>query len=294
MLIHDLERLPPDGAGGPEQRDPLDAGGHSRKANCRGVSLGGIECSLHRYGDDASQLGELFLPDDNGRLAGVVVVIHGGYWRARYDRSLMTALCEDLAAHGLAAWNLEYRRVGNGGGWPETFLDVAAGVDLLAGLDAPLDLDRVGAVGHSAGGHLALWAAARARLPAGAPGASPRVRPRAVVSQAGVADLRLAAVTSPSDEPTRELLGGASDVFALASPRELVPLGVDQLVLHGDRDETVAIEIAHAYAGAATAAGDPCELRVLPGVGHFEHIDASTETWRIARDWLAERLRAVS
>jgi len=248
---------------------------------------------VHRYGDDPSQLCELHLPGSPGPHP-VVVVVHGGYWRARYDRTLMTGLCDDLVAHGLAAWNLEYRRVGNGGGWPQTFLDVAAGVDLLAELDAPLDLDRVGAVGHSAGGHLALWAAARARLPAGAPGASPRVRPRAVVSQAGVADLRLAAVMTPSDEPTRALLGDASDVFALASPRELVPLGVDQLVLHGDRDEAVAIEIAHAYAGAAAAAGDPCELRVLPGVGHFEHIDASSEAWKIARDWLAERLAAVS
>lgn len=253
------------------------------------ASLGLIERSLHRYGDDASQLGELHLPDGRGP-SPVVVVLHGGYWRVAYDRSLMTALCDDLAEHGLAAWNVEYRRVGNGGGWPETFLDVAAGVDLLAELDAPFDLDRIGAVGHSAGGHLALWAAARARLPEGAPGARPRVRPRAVVSQAGVADLRLASVTSPSDEPTQALLGDASDVFALASPRELVPLGVDQLVLHGDRDETVAIEIAHAYAGAATAAGDPCDLRVLPGVGHFEHIDASSETWAIAREWLAGRL----
>jgi acetyl esterase/lipase len=218
-----------------------------------------------------------------------VVVIHGGYWRARYDRSLMTGLCEDLAAHGLAAWNLEYRCVGNGGGWPETFLDVAAGVDLLADLDVGLDLDRVGAVGHSAGGHLALWTAGRARLPVGAPGSQPRVRPLGVVSQAGVADLRLALVTPPSDEPTRALLGDA-DAFAVASPRELVPLGVDQLVLHGDRDATVSIEISRSYAEAAAAAGDPCELRVLAGVGHFEHIDASTETWRIARDWLAARL----
>jgi acetyl esterase/lipase len=217
-------------------------------------------------------------------------VVHGGYWRAQYDRSLMTGLCEDLAARGLAAWNIEYRRVGIGGGWPQTFLDVAAGVDLLAELDAPLDLERVGAVGHSAGGHLALWAAARHRLPEGAPGAAPRVRPRAVVSQAGVADLRLAVVTPPSDEPTAALLGGA-DAFAFASPRELVPLGCDQLVLHGDRDETVSLEISRSYAEAAQAAGDACELRVLPGVGHFEHIDAASETWAIAHDWLARRLR---
>jgi acetyl esterase/lipase len=245
---------------------------------------------LHSYGTDPNQHGELFLPDGGDPFA-VVVVIHGGYWRARYDKSLMTGLCEDLARRGLAAWNLEYRRVGNGGGWPETFLDVAAGVDLLADLDAPLDLARVGAVGHSAGGQLALWTAARTRLPAGAPGAEPRVVPRAVVSQAGVADLQLAAVTSPSDEPTRALLGEPSDHYALASPHELVPLGVDQLVLHGERDGVVSIRISESYAAAATAAGDVCELRVLPRTGHFEHIDASSSAWRDAADWLAERLR---
>jgi acetyl esterase/lipase len=220
-----------------------------------------------------------------------VVVVHGGYWRARYDLSLMTGLCEDLARRGLAAWNLEYRRVGNGGGWPETFLDVAAGVDALAEIDAPIDLGRVGAVGHSAGGHLALWVTARARLPAGVPGAEPRVVPRAVVSQAGVADLRLAAVTAPSDEPTGALLRGRDDVYELASPRELLPLGASQLVLHGDRDDTVSMRISESYAAAATAAGDDCELRVLPHTGHFEHIDPSSDAWRVAADWLAERLR---
>jgi acetyl esterase/lipase len=245
---------------------------------------------MHRYGDDASQLAELFLPDGAGPFA-VVVVLHGGYWRARYDRSLMTGLCTDLAARGLAAWNLEYRRVGNGGGWPETFLDVAAGVDLLAEVDAPLDIERVGAIGHSAGGHLALWAAARHRLPAGAPRAEPRVRPRAVVSQAGVADLRLALVTPPSDEPTRALLDDDAPL-ELTSPRELVPLGVEQLVLHGELDDTVSIEISRSYAAAAEAAGDACELRILHGTGHFEHIDPGSEAWALARDWLAERLAA--
>jgi acetyl esterase/lipase len=248
-----------------------------------------IERLVNAYGDDPSQHGVLFLP--GGGPYAVVVVVHGGYWRARYDRSLMTGLCEDLAQRGLAAWNLEYRRVGNGGGWPETFLDIADGVDVLADLDAPLDLSRVGAVGHSAGGHLALWAAARERLPAGAPGADPRVLPRAVVSQAGVADLRLAAVTAPSDEPTRALLGPPSDTYALASPKELVPLGVDQLVLHGERDDTVSMEISRSYAAAASDAGDPCELRVLSDTGHFEHIDASSDAWRVAADWLVERLR---
>jgi acetyl esterase/lipase len=246
--------------------------------------------SIHRYGDDPSQVAELFLPEGRGSPHPVVVVVHGGYWRARYDRSLMTELCDDLAQRGLAAWNLEYRRVGAGGGWPATFLDVAAGVDALADVPAPLDLARVGGVGHSAGGQLALWAAARPTLPCGAPGAAPRVALRAAVSQAGVLDLRLAATLTPSDEPTRALVGDpegdSSNVYRLASPRERLPLGIPQLVLHGDRDDTVSIRIAESYATAARAAGDPCELVVLERTGHFEHIDARSDAWRIAREWL--------
>ena len=244
--------------------------------------------SVHRYGSHSSQLGELFLPDGRGPHP-VVVVVHGGYWRARYDRSLMDALCLDLSAHGLAAWNVEYRRVGGGGGWPETFLDVAAAVDLLEALDAPLDLARVAAVGHSAGGHLAFWAAARPGLPAEAPGASPRVRIGAAVSQAGVLDLTLAAGLPPSATPTRALLGEPTEEYVrylLASPREQLPLGIPQLVLHGDRDDSVSMRIATSYASAARAAGDECELVVLSQTGHFEHIDAGSQAWHVARDWL--------
>jgi acetyl esterase/lipase len=251
--------------------------------------------SIHRYGDDASQLAELFLPDGAGPHP-VVVVVHGGYWRARYDRSLMTPLCVDLAAHGLAAWNLEYRRVGAGGGWPETLLDVAAGVDALTGVDAPLDLARVAAVGHSAGGQLAMWAAARPKLPASTPGSEPRVRIGAVVSQAGVLDLRLAAALNPSAEPTRALLGDPAEnaeAYEVASPAEHLPLRIPQLVLHGDLDETVSMRIAESYAARARDMGEPCEFVVLPGTAHFEHIDAGSDTWRMAREWLADYASAA-
>jgi acetyl esterase/lipase len=244
--------------------------------------------SVHAYGDHPSQVAELFLPSGAG-LHPVVVVVHGGYWRQRYDRSLMTGLCSDLAEHGLAAWNLEYRRVEGGGGWPATFSDVAAGIDVLSDLSAPLDLDCVMAVGHSAGGQLAFWAAARRTLPAGTIGADPRVRIAAVVSQAGVLDLRLAADVAPSDQPTRALLGHPleqPDVYHLASPRERLPLGLPQFLLHGDRDDTVSMRIAESYAQAALEAGDPCELVVLPRTGHFEHIDAQSDAWRAAREWL--------
>jgi acetyl esterase/lipase len=219
----------------------------------------------------------------------VVVVVHGGYWRARYDRSLMTDLCVDLAEHGVAAWNIEYRRVGSGGGWPQTFFDVAAATDLLASIDVPLDLSRAVGVGHSAGGHLAFWVAARPTLPPGVPGSGPRVRLAAVASQAGVLDLRLASELTPSDEPTRALLGTPEqhpEVYDLASPLQRLPLGIPQLVLHGERDTTVALEISRSYADAARAAGDPCELHVLCDTGHFEHIDARSDAWRMARDWL--------
>ena len=201
----------------------------------------------------------------------------------------MTGLCLDLAAHGWAAWNVEYRRVGAGGGWPATFEDVAAGVDALADVEPALDLQRVAAVGHSAGGHLAFWAAARPALPAGAPGAEPRVSIGAAVSQAGVLDLRLGATLAPSDEPTRALLGDPADnreIYDLASPRERVPLGIPQLLLHGDRDHSVSMRIAQSYAAAAVEAGDTCELVVLEKTGHFDHIDARSDAWRAAREWM--------
>ena len=250
---------------------------------------------LRAYGDNPAQVAELFLPSGSGPFA-VCVVVHGGYWRAQYDRSLMTGLCDDLAAHGLAAWNLEYRRVGAGGGWPATLDDVAAGVDALAELSAPLDLARVVAVGHSAGGQLALWAAARHTLPDDAPGGDPKVQIVAAVSQAGVLDLGLAAGLVPSSTPTRALLGDPVtnyERYVLASPRERLPLGIPQLVLHGERDDTVSMRIATSYSTAARNAGDPCELRVLSQTGHFEHVDAGSEAWHVARDWLLAQASAA-
>ena len=250
---------------------------------------------VHSYGEHPAQVGELFVPSGPGPHP-VCVVVHGGYWRAQYDRSLMVGLCDDLAAHGLAAWNLEYRRVGGGGGWPATFEDVGAGIDALADLAAPLDLSRVIAVGHSAGGHLAFWAGARPTLPADAPGGAPRVSIAAAVSQAGVLDLTLAAGLMPSSTPTRALLGDPAtyyERYVLASPRERLPLGIPQLLLHGDRDDTVSMRIATSYATAAHNAGDPCELRILTQTGHFEHIDSGDEAWHVARDWLLAQARAA-
>lgn len=242
----------------------------------------------HRYGRRRSQVADLYLPAGPGPHP-VAVVLHGGFWHAAYGRGLMAKVSADLAAHGMAAWNLEYRRVGGAGGWPATFDDVAAGIDAL-GVIPLLDLDRVTSIGHSAGGHLAMWAAGRARLPAGAPGASPAVVVSSAVAQAGVLDLAGADRLGVGGRAVSQLLGGRADEvpdrYRLASPLELLPLGVPQLLVHGERDRHVPVEGSERYAEAARAKGDRVDLAVLAGVGHMDLIDPRTPAWRLVLDWL--------
>ena len=206
----------------------------------------------------------------------------------------MRPLCHDLAGRGWAAWNLEYRRLGHGsgGGWPTTFGDVACAIDHLDEIrtDARLDLSRVVAIGHSAGGHLAAWAAGRPRLPEGAPGAAPRVPVTAAVSQAGVVDLRLAYELGLSKGVVGDLLGGGPDRFAaryaLASPAELLPLGVPVLLTHGGRDDIVPPSVSESFAAAARAAGEEFELVLLEDEDHFGHIDPANPLWAAVLEWL--------
>jgi acetyl esterase/lipase len=211
----------------------------------------------------------------------VAVVIHGGFWRDAYDRSLMDGLCEDLAVAGWGAWNLEYRRLGGGGGWPETFEDTGAGIDRLSGFPE-LDLRLVVTIGHSAGGHLALWAAIRPE---------PRVRVTHAVAQAGVVDLVEAARLGLSGGVVNDLLGGSPlqvpDRYELASPAAQLPIGVPHLLVHGGRDEIVPAAMSRAYAQSAAAAGDRIELVIHEELGHFEHLDPQSEAWQSVRAWLA-------
>src|SRR3954470_13539623 len=199
---------------------------------------------LVAYGPDPAQFLELTLPEGEGP-APVAVVLHGGFWRAAYGVELARPLAADLAAAGLAAVAVEYRRVGAGGGWPETLLDVAAALDLLPDLPEAgrLDLGDLTVVGHSAGGHLAAWLAGRARLPQGAPGAGPRVRVTAAVLQAGVLDLELADAQRLGDGAVRNLLGGGPEEvperYAQADPVRLLPTGAALLCVHGAGDDVV-------------------------------------------------------
>ena len=246
---------------------------------------------VHRYGPGPDQFLELTLPAADGP-APVAVVVHGGFWRPAYGIELARPLAADLAAAGFAAVAVEYRRVGEGGGWPGTLEDVAAALDCLPSLAdaARLDLTDVTTVGHSAGGQLAAWLAARHRLPAGAPGSGPRVRPAAAVLQAGVLDLLAAHDRGLGQGAVRAFLGGAPDDvperYSAADPMRLIPTGAAVLCVHGAADDVVPVEQSERYASAAAAAGDRVELRVVAG-DHMTVIDPASDAWAAVRAWLA-------
>jgi acetyl esterase/lipase len=238
------------------------------------------------YGPDPLQFGDLRLPQGAGPHP-VAIVLHGGFWRAQYGLEYAGHMCVAFARAGIATWNLEYRRIGNpGGGWPETFLDVALGADHLRTLAKkyPLDLKRVISVGHSAGGHLALWLAARPRIPAGDPLSGDDPIPlRGAAPIAGVVDLRRGWELRLSDGVIGELMGGPPEKlpqrYYAGSPIELVPLGVRVRLLHGTDDSVVPIEISNNYQKAASQAGDDAGLVPLPGADHFLPVDPRSIHW---------------
>lgn len=253
------------------------------------------------YGSGPSQFGELWLPQA-GAPAPVVVMVHGGCWQSSYGLDLMHALSEDLRDAGVAVWNIEYRRLGeSGGGYPGTFADVGAAVDALRGLATthPLNLAKAVAVGHSAGGHLALWAAARPRLPANSPIASrDPLRLTGVLTLAGINDLAAYAENGPAcgGAATIDRLTGASGrpadtAYTDTSPRALLPLGVPQIVASGSRDGIVPAEFGRAYAAAAKAAGDRAEEITIPSADHFALIAPGSSAWKTLRPQLLEMLR---
>lgn len=238
------------------------------------------------YGPGPHHFGELRLPPGKGPHP-VVVAIHGGFWRAKYDLAHLGHLCAALTASGFATWNLEFRRIGHeGGGYPGTLEDVALGADFLRTLadSHPLDLSRVVFLGHSAGGHLALWLGARHRLP---PGVSLRgqdpLRPRGIVSLAGVADVTRAYELGLSDNAAEALLGGSPLEVPLryqrSSPAALQPLGVPQVLLHGSEDDTVPVAMSADFSARGRAHGDEVRCVVLPGAGHFEVVDPRSREW---------------
>lgn len=236
------------------------------------------------YGPDPLQHGELRLPDGAGPHP-VVVLLHGGFWQTPYGLDQLARLAETLTARlRVATWNVEYRRVGDdGGGFPGTFLDVGAAADHLRTLanEHRLDLTRVVALGHSAGGHLAHWLAGRARIAPTSPLHRPDpLRLCGVVSLAAVSDLAHADRLRLGGGAVRRLMGGSPsevpDRYAAGDPAALLPTGVPQVLLHGDGDHVVFPELSRDYVALATRKGDEARLVPLRGAGHFEPIDPAT------------------
>lgn len=239
-----------------------------------------------RYGRLPDQVADVWLPA-SPQTAALVVVVHGGFWRARYDRTHTGPQCAALAAAGYVVASVEYRRMGAGGGWPVTFDDIAAAVDAVPNLVSQHVPGRVPTtavvlVGHSAGGQLALWAASRHRLPPSSPWAlrAPPEQLRGVVSLAGIADLTRAAQLRLGDGAVWAFLDGEPDVvperYAAADPARLVPTGVPTVLIHGPQDDRVPLEVSERYADAAS---DDARLVVVPGAGHFELIDPLSDAW---------------
>lgn len=224
-----------------------------------------------RYGDAPPQVGQLRMPIDAGDGPfPVIAFIHGGFWRNSFNSSLSEPQAADARSKGYATWNIEYRRVGDdGGGYPGTLDDIATAIDALARVDAPIDLERVFVVGHSAGGHLALWVGQRD---------DPVVVPRLVVGQAPVADL--GGSLNLGRGAVEAFMGGLPaqipDAYDAADPARRLPVKVPQLIVHGLRDDIVPFEVVAPYIAEA---GDGVDTLIFEDENHFDVIDPAAASW---------------
>lgn len=252
-----------------------------------------------QYGDDPLQFADLRLPKDAGDGPHpIVIVIHGGFWKAKYTLDHIGHLCSALTTNGVATYSIEYRKIGDeGGAWPNTMLDVGKACDHLRTIadEYNLDIERIVVTGHSAGGHLAAWVAARHNIPEGDPlYAEDPLVVDATVPLAGVVDLNLCWKMRLSNGIVEELMGGTPlgvpERYETASPGSLLPLGVKQRLIHGTTDPNVPYEIANLYVQRGKHLGDDVELITLKGTGHFEVIDPMSKEYPIVRDTIINAL----
>ncbi|MEV8018773.1 alpha/beta hydrolase [Streptomyces sp. NPDC086554] len=258
------------------------------------------------YGEHPDQVVDFYEPRIRTETpAPLVVVLHGGAWRAPYDRQHITPFADFLARRGFAVANVEYRRgssipvQGEGpvaGRWPETFDDVAAAFDALPGLVREFlpsaDPRRTVVTGHSAGGHLALWAAARHVLPAGSPWRTERPAPlRGVVALAPIADFRVAQELGVCADAALQLLGGEGkfeERLPHADPAALLPTGIATAVVQGRTDIVVPYAVSESYADAAAKAGEVVGVTLLEDVGHFPLIDPAADACAVVAEEIAQ------
>lgn len=243
------------------------------------------------YGSAPSQYAELFRPSGDGPFP-VAVLVHGGCWTVKFGGiEQMRNLAGALAAQGIAVWNVEYRRVDeDGGGYPGTYLDINAALDLLGAQAArhQLDLGRIVAIGHSAGGQLVQWIAGRSRIPASSPLFQAHPLPlREIISLGGLADLRneRALIKASCGRDTVDLAGSPSstrpDVFSDTNAAELMPNGSRTVLITGELDTIAPPRAARDYAARARAAGDQASVVILPGASHYDEVAASSPAFKL-------------
>ena len=239
------------------------------------------------YGPDQMQRVDVWLPVGPGKHP-VVLMVHGGCWQTSIaDRSLMNWIAADLRGEGIAVWNIDYRGIDRaGGGYPGTFLDAAAAADALAANAARFHLDtaRVVAVGHSAGGHLALWLAGRRNLPQGSPLRTPHpLRIAHVISLGGLPDLEAVARSPDNGCGTEVVAQLTSGHLADTSVPHLLPLRIPQDLVNGREDRIIPVRLATDYVAQARKAGDRIELHTVPATGHVELIAPESAAWAEAK-----------
>jgi acetyl esterase/lipase len=252
------------------------------------------------YGQDANQIGELRLPAGSGPHP-IVVLVHGGCWMPQAARYL-AAMGDELKKDGIASWNIEYRRIGQpGSGWPGTYLDVGHAIDYLRTIASQyrLDLSHTAVLGHSAGGHLAMWAGMRHRIPPASPLYIADPLPlRGVINLAGTIDM--SANIAHMEEKCRgpvvtNLMGGTlatvPDRYQTVSAQTVLPLGVTQILIWGDQEDFVPQPLVEQYVAAAARSGDRARLILVPGAGHFETASPFTVAWPLVRDAVRSLLR---
>jgi acetyl esterase/lipase len=242
-----------------------------------------------RYGPAPQHFAELRFPDGRGPFP-FLFVIHGGFWQSRYDLSHIGNLCTAFTRKGVITCNLEYRRLGDsGGGWPGTFQDVSLATDHILktiASDPRVDATRMAVLGHSAGGHLAMWLAGRHRVPKASPlYASEKFSLGSAVSLAGVCDLRMAWKQRLGNGVVQRLMGGTPDEYPdrydAGSPIELLPVGSRQVLVHGTVDDIVPLSQSERFVQRAAELGEQSTLVKLEDVSHFELIDPETDAWPI-------------
>jgi acetyl esterase/lipase len=258
------------------------------------------------YGPGEYQFGDLRLPAGIRGPVPLVIFVHGGWWRSEYDLTYGGHLCAALKTVGVATWSIEYRRVGlTGGGWPTTFQDVAAGCDYAATLakSYPLDLTRVIAMGHSAGGQLAFWLAGRHHIAETSPiyAPQPKFGLHGLISLAGSVDLRLTCDLSVyftfahDKQEVYRLMGGGplevEDRYRAGNPGDLLPLSVPQLLVQGSEDGQIPPQLPERWAQVARRQGDSVRVMMIPSAGHFDVVDPESHAWGLIQPEILKMAR---